>query len=59
MGYNKKTLEEMRKYGKVTCSVCHKRKRESWNIYSANTFCSQECISKGINKLLTSAMRIN
>lgn len=53
MSYDKKLLDEFRKYGAVTCSICKKRNRKNWNIYSTNTFCSQECISKGIKKLLT------
>ena len=52
MSYDKKTLEEFRKYGAVTCPVCKKRNRKDWNIYSANTFCSMECGSKWINKTL-------
>lgn len=53
MSYDRKLLDEFRKYGAVTCSVCKKRTRKNWNIYSANTFCSEECIKKGIDKLLT------
>ncbi len=53
MSYDKKLLEELRKYGAVTCSICKKRNRKNWNIYSTNTFCSQECIKKGIDKLLS------
>jgi endogenous inhibitor of DNA gyrase (YacG/DUF329 family) len=49
MSYDKKLLEEFRKYNAVTCTICKKRNRKNWNIYSANTFCSQECISKGID----------
>lgn len=52
MSYDKKLLDEFRKYGAVTCSVCHQRKRKDWNIYSANTFCSQECSSKWIHKTI-------
>ena len=54
MTYDKKLLEEHRKYGAVTCSVCKQRKRKKWNIYSANTFCSNECSSKWIYKTLES-----
>lgn len=53
MTYDSKLLEEYRKYGAVTCSICRKRNRKNWNIYSTNTFCSQECISRGIDKLLS------
>jgi len=53
--YNKKLLEEFRKYGAVTCSVCHKRKRKDWNIYSNNTMCSPECAKKMIDKLCAKA----
>jgi hypothetical protein len=55
MPYDKKLLEEHRKYGAVTCSVCHKRKRKDWNIYSTNTFCSDECMWKAIHKLIDKA----
>jgi len=52
MSYDKKLVAEMRQYGAVTCSICKKRNRKDWNIYSTNTFCSPECVSKGINNLL-------
>lgn len=49
--YDKKLLEEQRKYGVVTCKVCKKRKVKDWNIYK-NNICSMECQKKLINKLL-------
>ncbi len=52
--YDKKLLEEFRKYGAVTCPICKKRKRKDWNIYSANALCSHECSLKMIDKLLSS-----
>lgn len=50
--YSQKTLDEFRKYGAVTCSVCKKRNRKNWNIYSANTHCSPECSTAWIHKTL-------
>ena len=50
--YDKKLLEEKRKYGAVTCSFCKQRNRKDWNIYSVNTFCSTECSMGWINKTL-------
>jgi len=55
MNYDKKLLEEKRKYGAVTCSVCKKRNRKDWNIYSANTLCSQKCRQKTIDILCLEA----
>lgn len=52
MTYIKKLLEEKRKYGVVTCGVCKKRTNKNWNIYSANTACSEKCKWKLIYKLL-------
>jgi len=52
MTYDKKLLEEYRKYGAVTCSVCKKRERKDWNIYSANTFCSDKCAKKWIKETI-------
>lgn len=52
MTYDRKLLEEKRKYGAVTCSVCKKRNRKNWNIYSVNTFCSTECSMRWISKTL-------
>ncbi len=53
----KKLLEEYKKYGAVTCSICHKRKRKNWNIYSANTFCSEECKQRAIDMLCGEAYK--
>ena len=50
--YDKKLLEQKRKYGLVKCPICKKMGRPDWNIYSANSFCSQECGSKWIYKTL-------
>lgn len=50
--YNKKLLEQKRKYGLVKCPICKKLGRPDWNIYSANSLCSQECSQKMIDKLL-------
>jgi len=55
MSYDKKLLDEVRKYGAVTCSVCKQRKRKDWNIYSTNTFCSPECSWKWIHKTIEGA----
>jgi endogenous inhibitor of DNA gyrase (YacG/DUF329 family) len=51
MSYDKKLLEQKRKYGLVKCPICGKFGRPDWNIYSANAFCSIECGSKWINKI--------
>ena len=45
MSYDKKLLEEKRKYGKVTCKVCRQRNITDWNIYK-NNICSNECVMK-------------
>ena len=50
--YDKKLLEEQRKYGLVSCKVCKKRKVKNWNIYK-NNICSTECSGKLIEKLLS------
>lgn len=52
MSYDQKTLEEFRKYGAVTCDICKIRNRKNWNIYSANTYCSDKCATIAIGKLL-------
>jgi len=52
MSYDKKLLEEWRKYKLVTCPICKKRKTKDWNIYKANATCSPECARKLIEKLL-------
>ena len=53
MSYDKKLLEEQKKYGMVTCKVCRKRKVKDWNIYK-NNICSTECQWKLIDRLLSS-----
>jgi len=55
MAYNQKLVDEHKKYGAVTCSVCKKRTRKAWNIYSVNTICSPQCHSIAINRLLDKA----
>ena len=53
--YSRKLLKELEKYGVVTCSECKHRKRKDWNIYSANTLCSEECKWNAIHKLIAEA----
>lgn len=48
MAYDQKLVDEKRKYGAVTCSVCKKRTCTTWTIYSVNTHCSRECSLKWI-----------
>ncbi len=58
MSYDKKLLDEYQKYGAVTCKVCHQRNRKNWNIYSANTLCSEICKQKMIDKLCMEASNL-
>ena len=55
MSYDKKLLEQKRKFGKVTCPICKKMGRPDWNIYSANSLCSEICKQKMIDKLCEQA----
>ncbi len=52
MAYDKKLIDEKRKYGAVTCSVCKQRTNTKWSIYSVNTICSAECQRKSIGRLI-------
>lgn len=55
MSYDKKLLEQQRKTGLVECPICKKMGRPDWNIYSANSLCSEPCKQKMIDKLCEQA----
>ena len=57
MNCDKKLLEQKRKTGLVKCPICKKMGRPDWNIYSANSLCSESCKQKMIDKLCKEASR--